>query len=301
MSRLTRAVRRYRQKAFGSPAAPSIPPEESVATAGSALDNVRPPAEEVVIDDLAKAFVPQNLLIEMTSKCNLRCLYCQKSDDNWNSRPGRDDDMSPEVEHLMFSGLSSYPFRTVQLSGIGEFTMRKNWVATINKFTNKGIKVALISNFAKPFDETELNALLKLHLIMVSVDSTDPAILRSVRKSVSFSTIAANLLKLRILARRTGVPLPFIKINAVLYVENLGGIEDLAYFAIENRVSEMQYERMFDTYQRSPPTDLMKTSPESAKSALGQIATARRVLEENNILCSLHGDMVQLLEGRANV
>lgn len=301
MSRLTRAVRRYRQKAFGSPTAPSISPEESEALAGSALHEMSAPIDGAIIDDLSRAFVPQNLLIEMTSKCNLRCLYCQKSDDNWNSRPGRDDDMSPGVENLVFSGLSKYPFRTVQLSGIGEFTMRKDWVATINEFTDKGIKVALISNFAKPFDETELNALLKLHLIMVSVDSTDPSILRSVRKSVSFSTISANLLKLRILARRKGVPLPFIKINAVLYVENLGGIEDLAYFAIENRVSEMQYERMFDTYQRSPPTDLMKTSPDSAKSALGQIVTARRVLEENKILCSLHGDMVQLLEGRANV
>jgi MoaA/NifB/PqqE/SkfB family radical SAM enzyme len=260
---------------------------------------VPPILDPLSIPTLAKAFVPRHLLAEMTSRCNLRCRYCQKASDEWNAMPGRDDDMSAEIEERVFLALKRLPFSTVQLSGIGEFTFRKDWTATLDRFVECGVTVTLISNFAKKFTETELRTLLKVTHLMVSVDTTDAQLLRSVRKAVSLKTIEGNLVNLRELAERLDVRMPYVRLNAVLYVENALGIQDLAAFAIAHRVNEMQYERMIPG--ESYPTDLALLPPDIAIKALAQCDEVTRLLANANIVASFHGDLKQLFADRALV
>ena len=247
--------------------------------------------------NLANVFLPEFLLIEMTSRCNLRCRYCQKADDAWNAIPGRDQDLPPDIKVKIGETLAEIPFGMIQLTGVGEFTYRDDWVQSLRELTAYSRPVALISNFAKIFDKEELDALLTLRHLMVSVDTTDPAVLRSVRKAVSFSTINLNLVRLRMRAKQRGVPLPFIKINAVLYRENLTTIEEVAYFAIEHRVNEMQFERMYSRLE--PPTDIASATPAEAAEGLRQLQAASLALKREGIASSLHGDLVQTLEGIA--
>lgn len=253
---------------------------------------VAPPS----IADLARVFQPRHLIAEMTSRCNLRCTYCQKSSDSWNAIPGRDDDMPSDAEERLFRSLHGMQFNTVQLSGIGEFTFRKDWQATLGRFLDRGLRVSLISNFAKPFKPDELALFLKLSHLMISIDTMDPDLLKSVRKAVSLTTIAGNLSLLRTLARQKGVSLPYIKLNAVLYRDNLLGIEDLAHFAIENRVYEMQYERMFDMgVGFATPAAIDTADPDHATAALLQIERATAMLREAGVVPSFHGDLIQVL------
>lgn len=253
------------------------------------------------ISELAKAFRPEHLIAEMTSRCNLRCLYCQKALDEWNVTPGRDEDTGETSTQNILKSLETMPFGSIQLSGIGEFTARRNWVETLDRFLDMGLAVTLISNLAKPFSDEELSRFLRLKHLMVSIDTVDPDLLKKIRRSVSFATISTNLLKLRMLARKRRAPLPFIKLNAVLYVENLLGIEDLAYFAVENRVNQMQYERMYALTNIVPPTDLEQADAERATEALQQIETASRVLADAGVSASFHGDLIQVLEKRAGM
>jgi MoaA/NifB/PqqE/SkfB family radical SAM enzyme len=248
-------------------------------------------------DDLARAFVPRHLLAEMTSRCNLRCQYCQKTIAAWNAVPGRDDDMPAQVERRVFDALERLPFRMVQLSGIGEFTFRRDWVEVLERFVERRVALSLISNFAKRFTERELRALLKLHYLMVSIDTTDAALLRRVRKAVELSTIEDNLRRFRALADQLGTPLPYIKLNAALYVENALGILDLADFAVAHGVNEMQYERM---YANGPfPTDLALIAPDRAAAALAMCRAVPDVLAVRGIACTFCSDLVQLFTARA--
>lgn len=250
-------------------------------------------------EDLARFFHPMHLIAELTSRCNLRCKYCQKSMDSWNKTPGRDDDIDEDVLDHLFESLRVRPFQTVQLSGIGEFTFRKDWVQTLDRFDDVGSAVTLICNFAKQFTDDELDALLKTKNLMVSVDTMDAELLKSVRRSVSLSTISTNLTRLRMRAMKTGKPMPYLRLNAVLYYENLLGIEDLAYFAIEHRVNMMQYERMFPVNDIRPPNEIIMAEPERAREALRQIDIVDPLLRENGIEPHFHGDLRQLLEQRA--
>ena len=249
--------------------------------------------------DLAGLFYPQHLIAELTSRCNLRCQYCQKALSSWNSTPGRDDDAEPLVVEALFKALGTRPFKTVQLSGIGEFTFRKDWVPELERFRSAGLGITLISNFAKQFSDSELDALLKTQNLMVSVDTIDADLLKSVRKSVSLATISSNLTRLRIRSRKSGQPMPYLKLNAVLYYENLLGIEDLAYFAIEHHVDEMQYERMFPATDIRPPNELTMAEPDRAREALRQIALVSTLLPNNGVAASFHGDLRQILDMRA--
>jgi MoaA/NifB/PqqE/SkfB family radical SAM enzyme len=264
---------------------------------GAAPIAIRGETHDQRIARLARTFAPRHLLAEMTSRCNLRCRYCQKASDEWNARPGRDEDMSADAEERVFAALERLPFRTVQLSGIGEFTFRKDWTTTLERFIQHGVTVTLISNFAKKFTDAELRALLKVQHLMVSIDTTDAQLLRSVRKAVSVATIDNNLVRLRALAKEIRAPMPYVKLNAVLYVENALGIEDLAKFAITHRVNEMQYERMLAP--GSYPTDLALLPQDRAIEALAQCDAASSLLAANNIAASFHGDLKQLLAERA--
>lgn len=246
--------------------------------------------------DLAQAFKPEFLVIEMTSRCNLRCKYCQKSMDSWNALPGRDQDLPANIETRIHEALAGTPFGTIQLTGVGEFTFRDDWVQSLARLNALTGRVALISNFAKTFTEQELDSLLSVKHLMISIDTTDAALLKSVRKAVSLSTISLNLTRLRMRAQKLGVALPWLKINAVLYRENLRTIEDLAYFALEHRVNEMQYERMYvQTENIGPPTDINQATPEEAAEAVRQLSMGARALIAANIKPVLHGDLVSTL------
>jgi MoaA/NifB/PqqE/SkfB family radical SAM enzyme len=184
----------------------------------------------------------------------------------------------------------------IQLTGIGEVTFRDDWVPSLDRLKKLAGGVAAISNFAKTFTDEELDALLGLKHLMVSVDTTDADLLKKVRKAVSLNTISLNLTRLRMRARKRGVPLPWLKINAVLYRENLHTIEDLAYFAIEHRVNEMQYERMSvqADYVGTPHLITEASGPEAAE-AIRQLNIAVRALREAQVQPSLHGDLVNTL------
>jgi MoaA/NifB/PqqE/SkfB family radical SAM enzyme len=216
--------------------------------------------------------------------------------DEWNLRPGRDQDLPAEVEARIVGALADVPFQMIQLTGIGEFTFRDDWVPSLDRLNKLAGGVALISNFAKTFTDEELDALLGVKHLMISIDTTDAALLKQVRKAVSLSTISLNLTRLRMRARRRGVPLPWLKINAVLYRENLCTIEDLAYFAIEHRVNEMQYERMtIEADYVGVPSLVTEASVPEAAEAIRQLNVAMKALREAQIQPSLHGDLVNAL------
>src|ERR1700753_1101743 len=78
--------------------------------------------------DLLEAFVPLSLITEITSKCNLRCLYCSKTDPVLGAIPGRDEHMQEAVIERYLGVVKQYPWAYIQLSGTGEPSFHPDWV-----------------------------------------------------------------------------------------------------------------------------------------------------------------------------
>ena len=137
------------------------------------------------------------------------------------------------------------------------------------------MSIGIVTNFAKILSEAELDGMLTLKILTISLDTLDAELLRRVRHSVSLATIISNLVRLRVRARETGRELPYICLNAVIYYENMLDVIRLAHFAIENKIAQMQYTRMvneaiaggsqFPRSRRFPTISLHRTRVEHGK------------------------------------
>jgi len=245
--------------------------------------------------DLQRTFVPANLISELTSKCNLRCTYCPKGDlnkDAWNGAPGRDMHMEDAALSRYLDVVRTFEFSQIQLSGVGEFSFRQDWVEVGAQIRDQtGSKITLVSNFARIFSKEELDFLLSLFHIMVSVDTPDAELLKKVRKAVDIRTIATNIVNLRARALETGRAMPIIKINATIYAENLRHIYGMACFAASVGVHIFQLARVGLSEANEFPHPITMASADDAAEALRQMDLARVVCASVRMQYAEFGDL----------
>ncbi len=246
--------------------------------------------------DLQRTFMPVNLISELTSKCNLRCTYCPKGDlnkDAWNGAPGRDMHMEDTALGRYLDLVRTLEFGQIQLSGVGEFSFRQDWVEVGKQIRDQTrSKITLVSNFARIFSKEELDFLLSLFHIMVSIDTSDADLLKKVRKAVDIRTITTNIINLRARALATGRAMPLIKINATIYAENLRHIHELACFAASVGVHIFQLARVGGLSEANEfPHPITMASAEDAAEALRQMDLARVVCANVRMQYTEVGDL----------
>lgn len=182
---------------------------------------------------------PQTIAIEITSKCNLRCSYCDKSDPILEALPGANADMSDDVISSVYYYCKDVGIKSVSLSGIGETTMTKGWYTRITKFLDDPeISAQMVSNFVRPFEDDDLAALVRLDELAISIDSSDLAMMRKLRSKADLRTITYNIMRLQQKIREIGRG-PTITVNCTLCRDNIGHIIGLAGFCRELRVDRL--------------------------------------------------------------
>jgi pyruvate-formate lyase-activating enzyme len=147
-------------------------------------------------DDLLTPFV-DTVVWAVTTNCNLRCTYCAVSMPTYR---GEDFDLS-HIEQIA-TDFATAKVRKVQISGHGETTMIPNWQAIGQAFTSHDIHVCITSNFSKVFSDDEVDALARMVLITVSIDTVDPKLLKNIRRKVDLRTILYNMQIVRIAAMK---------------------------------------------------------------------------------------------------
>lgn len=245
--------------------------------------------------DLQRAFMPVYLISELTSKCNLRCTYCPKGDfnkDAWNATPGRDEHMQDVALSRYLDAARTLGFEQIQLSGIGEFSFRDDWVRVGMQIRDQSrSKITLISNFARLFSKEELDFLLSLYHIMVSMDTPDAQLLKKVRKAVDIRTITTNIVNLGARALETGRRMPLIKISGTIYAENLTHIYDLACFAVSVGVPILQIARVGLSDANEFPHPITMAASDDVVEALRQMDLARALCAQARIQYIEFGDL----------
>src|SRR4051812_27833774 len=90
-------------------------------------------------------------MIEVTSDCNLRCVYCAVSSPNWKGKTLPADKYAPLVDSLRKLGTKS-----VILHGHGETTFVEGWHKLAMMFLESGFSLITCSNLAKSFSDEEI-------------------------------------------------------------------------------------------------------------------------------------------------
>ncbi|MFG6466610.1 radical SAM protein [Roseateles sp. BYS87W] len=195
---------------------------------------------------------PQGLMVEYTSRCNLRCKYCSKSNPGDDQIPGRDMDMPANTLEQTLALIARERFSELLLAGTGESTFHKDWVQDLprliaaGKAANPNSFIHINSNFALKYGEAELAVLAQLDGIMISIDTADRDLTRTVRSKSDLSLIVYNILRLKTWCTTHGVRMPRLTVNATVYAEAAEGVYDLAVMLAELPIQHLSLSDLYE-------------------------------------------------------
>src|SRR5688572_799311 len=167
----------------------------------------------------------REVIVEVTSRCNLRCLYCAVSQPGY---VGKDLEGDPET---ILRGILELSPREVQINGHGETTMLPGWIRLSDLLSHSGVPVTLTSNLAREYEPDEIAALARLERLTVSCDTSDPALYARLRRGGRLERIEINLRAIRAAARVRGVRGPKIAINCTFSHLVVSGLSELVRWA----------------------------------------------------------------------
>lgn len=195
---------------------------------------------------------PQGLMVEYTSRCNLRCKYCSKSNPGDDQIPGRDMDMEAATIEQTLALIARERFAELLLAGTGESTFHKDWVQDLprliaaGKAANPGAFIHINSNFALKYGDAELAVLAQLDGIMISIDTADRELTRTMRSKSDLSLIVYNILRLKTWCTTHGVRMPRLTVNATIYAEAARGSYDLAVMLSELPIQHVSFSDLYE-------------------------------------------------------
>ena len=236
-------------------------------------------------------------LIEITSRCNLRCGYCPKAQPGNDEVPGRNEDMRPEVFEATKRLIGKYRPVSLNLAGTGETTFAKNWTDLCRPFLRMpGATKVLNTNLARTYDDAELDFLLGFDLLVVSLDTNSPDTLRILRSKSDLKTIVYNILSLRARSKATGKKRPSIRVNCTVTTRNRSELLGLAHLCAELKIDHLEFSDVVELPHAVHQLGIMSTRnlPRKKRFAvLDELMQARKVCIKNRVGFGLQAELEQ--------
>jgi MoaA/NifB/PqqE/SkfB family radical SAM enzyme len=185
---------------------------------------------------MMKAISLKIVMIELTTQCNLRCVYCSICQPWYKARH-----MTDECLDTVIASTRRSLNGTAVINGHGETTLLNNWHTIISRLNSKRIKTHLTSNFARIFSDEELTAMVNLHSIGISLDTDDPELLRHTRRFADISVIKTNIRNIQIKARVLKRKPPKLMISCVIHAKNIKHLDRLIALGIELDIDEYHF------------------------------------------------------------
>lgn len=191
------------------------------------------------VPSTSKRPLPDELYLEVTNRCNLKCTTCPQS---WGMSEDSAD-LTPERAHELLSQLPSV--RRVVLHGIGEPTLNPRLPEIIAVVKARGA-YALFNTNALLLRGKLLEQLVDSGLdeVRISVDAATPETYRLVRGADMFSKVITNARALSDTRRRLGATTPKVSLWMTGLKSNIRELPDLVRIAAEAGVSEVYIQRL---------------------------------------------------------
>lgn len=231
------------------------------------------------------------LIIEVTSKCNLRCTYCIKADKTYDDFPFVNTDLTDDRLAELYAFCKANDIRSVSLSGIGETAQFEGWADRLTPFLDDpDIVVYLVSNFARPLQPSDLAALRKVNVLQISFDSADPEMVRLMRSKARLLVIVDNIRQMKAAGG------PFLVVNCTLTRENIGHIAPLAVLCRELGVDRLLVGEMMLNNPSTWMSPLGVLEGELMSGLVADIRAARETLEGTSTEFELQPQLARRLE-----
>jgi MoaA/NifB/PqqE/SkfB family radical SAM enzyme len=263
------------------------PTSEDAASSSAATESGADPAH--ADDHLLDTVRPREVLLELTSRCSLRCIYCAVSQPDY---VGRDLEMGQQeiIDQLVALAPSEF-----QINGHGETSIVEGWDELALGLMRRGLSLTMTSHLNKPMSDKEIDVFARLQRITVSCDTGDPETYQRLRRGGRLERVANNITRILGACRREGIPGPYIAINCTTTHLNVNGIPELVAWAADLGVSGVALTNLTE-YPPIPgcerPLHPTKVDP---VRALDAVRRGRLVAQERGIDYETMGDLEESL------
>jgi molybdenum cofactor biosynthesis enzyme MoaA len=206
---------------------------------------------------------------EITSNCNLACVYCAVSQPGYVGVSISMDKASAITRWLIKNGVPN-----INLNGHGETTIVRDWDTIVAPLLESEARCHIITNAAKSYSDAELDALCRLKSITISCDTFDSELYARFRRKseLRFVLRAIHRIRLAAIKRRQK---PAIILSCVLGAENSEHLEEFILAALCMNIQTIQLCSL--TEYPMPLDSSFQISPLSALSQ-EQLLKLKRVL-----------------------
>lgn len=234
---------------------------------------------------------------QLTSKCNLRCVYCPQ---HWSSDRGQD--MDEQMAQRIVDFIVDTGVELCTLGFYGETLVLKGWMNYAQQLLDHGVKLHICSSFNMPLSDQECTILSMFSYIQFSIDTSDAGILKEVRPPADLKTMLLNMHKIRAAAIKSGREKPRIQWCCTLVDKVVSQLVDLVCLAISNDIREINLNELgyFDG-RELPVGSIFALKGKAFFEAATHVNTARRIAKDNGIVMTVSPTWSQMVEDKTTI
>ncbi len=234
-----------------------------------------------------------NFVLELTDKCNLRCVYCHQNRPDFEPTRFMSEQM---VAHVMeYFRHTKPPY--INLTGGGDLIMAPGWAGQCTRMLDSGIPLRATVNLGKVLTPEEAEVFARFQMLTISIDTVDQQALKQYRKAVDIRTITYNIMQIKTASRRLRITEPEWIISAVYYAEITAGLADVAAYAASLNASMFGLQDLleYDNIANNV-TPVWKLQGDAAHKAIRDTRAAIAFAEAHGMTLSLPGDFLPRLD-----
>ncbi len=233
---------------------------------------------------------PRTVWVEMTSRCNARCVYCAVSQPTY---AGRDLELSDDALIELFE--RQHPLE-IRLSGNGETTMLPHWSRTVRRLLERGFVLTLNTNLAKHYTDEEIDTLTRFRSLEISCDTADAELLAKLRRGIRLDRIEENLARILETSRAAHRDPPYLNIGCTWTDQSVPGLVELVRWTKRNGAHAIGIVNVERYPAPEGAIDFRHPSEGDPARARAVLAEARAVAEELGIVFFVQPGLVDALE-----
>lgn len=230
-------------------------------------------------------------MVELTRKCNLRCIYCAVSSPNWQHK-------SMNLEEIpidkIISDLKIIGSQQVVLHGHGETTIVPNWDKYASKLIESGFELVTCTNMAKTFTQYEIEVLSKFVSITVSIDTFDEKRFSDMRRGAQLPRLVYNMTRINAERTKNGTTGDW-GFSSVIVKENLNDLMNLISAGLALGVKIFSFCNL-TKIRDVQLTHLGELGPSEVWAAKEKLEQARDLCNRNGAYFDLKGGLVESLK-----
>lgn len=222
-------------------------------------------------------------LIEFTSNCNLRCVYCAKSQPGYMDRTRN---LEKGIINEVVNSLLKLNVKKICVNGHGETTILKGWNSYCEKLLKYNIPLSIITNFSKKFSDDEIDVLSRFTTIEVSCDTANPDLFAKLRRGARLEQLIENMRRVRekaLLEKRPGPGFSWSCVVTDATVMGLPGLVRLASKCGVRNISFCNFSKLPDVEGILNVNHVTEMPPKQLIRAAKSIVTAAFMAEESGI------------------